>query len=112
MSFTLVRVTSQWKCIDGTIPTGTVTFSLSCDISDGVSLFYTLDSCVRTLDGEGCCPPISIPANDDPTTRPSGSYYIVTEDINGNTRTYFVVVPHTAPGGTISLAALAPYVPE
>lgn len=76
-----------------------------------MSLFYTLDSCTRTLDGEGWCSSILIPANDDPTTVPSGSYYIITEDIDGNTRTYFVVIPHTAPGGTISLAALTPYIP-
>lgn len=48
-------------------------------------------------------------ANDDTTTQPTGSTWVVTENITGSpSRTYDVVIPHAAPGGTIDLSQLSP----
>ena len=110
MAFTLVTVTGKWERIDGTVPVGTVMFQLSYEISDGVSVFSTIIPVVTTLDNTGSIS-IRIPANDDPDTLPIGTHYIIIENIDGNPRTYFVIIPHTALGGTISLAAIVPYVP-
>ena len=110
MALTRIIVTGAWENLRGAIATGTVTFQLSCGISDGASLFYTMDPVVETLDEFGAIS-IRIPANDDPNTLPIGSHYIVTEKINGFVHTYFVIIPHTAYGGTVSLAFLAQPLP-
>jgi hypothetical protein len=54
---------------------------------------------------------VSLAANTDPATGPSGSYYTVREDIVGQpARSYRVVVPHNL-GPIVDLAALAAIYP-
>src|ERR1035437_250085 len=107
---TFITVTGEWASLRGVVATGTVTFQLSCGISDRASRFYTIDPVVEPLDEFGAIS-IRIPANDDPNTLPIGSHYIITEKINGTVHTYFVIIPHTAYGGTVSLAFLAQPLP-
>lgn len=108
MAFTPITVTIS--DISGSPPTpavGFVTFTLTEPINDGTTEILPAElRCVLDSNGEGS---IVLAANDDGTTSPVGSQYAVVEAIEGApTRYYRVTVPSAAPGGTISLAALAP----
>jgi hypothetical protein len=103
---------------DGLTPSaGTVSFQLSALLQDSTDKEFVdaiTTPLLATLNGSGQISigetvGIVLIANDDDTTQPTGSTWIVTERITGApSRTYDVIIPHTAAGGTIDLAQLSP----
>lgn len=54
-------------------------------------------------------PPLVLIANDDPTTIPADTYYLVTEDlVAGGEDPWQLVVHHNAPGGVENIATQRP----
>ena len=82
MSFTQRQVVATYLLLDQTPATGTVTAQLSVDMSDGVST-VPVREIVAVLDGSGTAT-WSLPANDDSTTQPVGTYYTFIEKIDGS----------------------------
>lgn len=107
MAFTDVTVTGTYHTEAGAPASGTVTFTLSEPITNsGVTVAAV--PVEATLDASGGLSQV-LPANDDTDTAPAGSTYVVIEDITGApTRTYTIVVPSAATGGTVTLAELMP----
>lgn len=112
MPFTTVTVTAQYGASEPTPESGKVTFTRSEVINDPTTgLIVAPVPVVAELDATGS---IAVPllANNDPTTTPIGSTYEVLEQIDGAPeRSYTIVVPYTAPGGTVSLVALGAAIP-
>ena len=107
MSFTPITVTFTFLNSDNSPAKGTVSFRLTNPITDRTDVIVG-DLQLVTLDANGYGS-ITLPANDDSTTFPVGTGYIVTEKIqNASPRTYNVILNHTQPGGTIDLSNLAP----
>jgi hypothetical protein len=107
VSFTPITVTFTFLNSDNSPANGTVSFRLTNPITDRTDVIVG-DLQLVTLDANGYGS-ITLPANDDSTTFPVGTGYIVTEKIqNASPRTYNVILNHTQPGGTIDLSNLAP----
>lgn len=104
MAFTLITVTCTYRTADGNAASGTVKFTPSNPMVNGV---MTVASPIQmALDRLGKLS-ITVAANDDPATTPTGSYYTVTEALSGQTpRTYNVIIPYAASGGTVDLSTL------
>lgn len=103
MAFTTVTVTRDYDLADGTDPTGTVTFTPTTPMINGVTVVAA--PVVARLDVDGLLS-IELAANTDPGTLPSDdSYYLVQEVIGGASRSYYVQIPHDA-GSTIDLSTL------
>jgi hypothetical protein len=61
---------------------------------------------LSTLTGN---PPLQLVANDDPTTEPVGTSYLVTEQLAaGNLDPWNLTVPYLAPGGVVNLGLHRP----
>ena len=101
---------------DGTSAVGGFTFTLSSPLVDSstnesvvpVPLTATVISnqLISTAAGN---PPLVLLATDDPTTVPTGAYYLVKEDLSaGSLPPWKLYVPHTAPGGVLNLASQRP----
>src|ERR1039458_8069610 len=106
MSFTSRTVVATYLRNDLSPCSGTVTASLSCDISDGVRDVPTT-SIIATLDGSGSVSWVLL-ANDDPTTQPVGSYYEFKEQIVGSSLNVRRAVIPSAGSGNVQLLEIAP----
>jgi hypothetical protein len=113
MGFTSITVTHQFKNLDGTAASGVVIFKLSSRITN-TGLSYSSEIPVHsTLDSSGNLSQV-LPANNDPTTTPANSNYLVTFMLNGASGQmesgdeYSITVPYNAPGGTVDLGTLLP----
>ena len=107
MSFTWIEVTFTYRNTDDSPAAGTLTFQLTNPITDGTDI-VVMDPQLVVLDENGSGS-ILLPANDDSTTIPIGTGYVVTEKIRETSpRTYSVIIPYDADGGTVDLSSLAP----
>ena len=100
---TYVTITGQYQDITGQPGAGVVRFTpvpalrvAGSAISEGATRV--------TLDSAGA---FSVPllSNTDPAVQPAGSYYVVSEAVNGRRREYAVIVPHDE-GTTLALSSL------
>lgn len=105
MAFTLITITGDYDLANGLDPTGTVTFTPSEPMTNGVETVIAAPV-ARALNIDGILT-ILLAANTDPATDPPGTEYTVDEAISGVTRSYPVTIPHNA-GSTIDLSTLAP----
>lgn len=104
MAFTYVTVTADYDLGDGTDPSGTVTFTPTAPmVNSGV--INVAAPVTRRVDVDGHLT-VSLAANTDPGTAPSGTAYLVLEQLNGVTRSYYVTIPHDQ-GSTVDLSGLA-----
>lgn len=107
MSFTPTTVTFSYTGTGGGPAAGTVSFQLTYPITDGSDIIVN-DLQLVTLDATGSGS-IVLPANDDTTTLPTGTGYVVTEKIQDTSpRTYTVILNKALPGHTVDLSTLAP----
>lgn len=102
MAFTTVTLTRDYDLADGTDPTGTVTFTPTTPMVNGVTVVAA--PVVARLDVDGILT-IELAANNDPATLPTGSYYLVQEAVGGASRSYYVQIPYNL-GASIDLATL------
>ena len=102
MSFTTVTITRDYDLADGTDPDGTVTFTPTSVMVNGVTVVAA--PVVGRLDVDGVLS-IQLAANTDPATIPTGTYYLVREVIGGVSRSYYVQIRHDV-GASIDLATL------
>jgi hypothetical protein len=103
VAFTQVTVTRDYDLATGEAPSGTVYFTPSTWLVNGVTIPPVRVAAALDVAGQIS---VTLFANTDPATDPAGSYYTVLEVILGQpTRTYRVAVPHDA-GSTIDLATL------
>lgn len=109
MAFTTVAVTETFNpdAPGGATPTGSVTFTLSERIHDGSGHEVEPEPIVVPLTSGAIS--ASLYANDDTTTVPSGSFYTVEFFLAGvaSRAPIEIIVPHTAPSGTCTLASLS-----
>lgn len=104
MAFTEITVSFKYQNMDLSAAAGSVSFSRTTEITDGTTILPVVPIMV-TLDGTGSGS-VVLAANDDSTTTPTGSGYMVTERIVGApVRTYKITLTHTTPGGAINLAS-------
>ena len=109
MAFTTVTVTRDYDLADGTDPAGTVTFTPTTPMINGVTVVAA--PVTARLDVDGILS-IQLAANTDPATLPSAdSYYLVQEVVGGASRSYYVQIPHNL-GSPLDLAALAAAYPS
>lgn len=111
MSFTLVTLSGTFLVSDDLSPArGVVTFRLSHPMQDtGNNQIVSADRRSVRLDATGSFS-ISLPANDDPTTQPTGVTYEVEELVEDSPRrSYAITLLRTQP--SVNLADLAPAVP-
>jgi hypothetical protein len=104
VAFTTVTITRDYDLADGTDPTGTVTFTPTTPMVNGVTVVAA--AVVARLDVDGLLG-IDLAANTDPATVPAGSYYLVHEVISEVSRSYYVQIRHDI-GSTVDLATLEP----
>jgi hypothetical protein len=103
VAFTTVTVTRDYDLADGTDPTGTVTFTPTAPMINGVTVVAAAVTERLNVDGRLT---IELAANTDPDTLPSpDGYYLVKEVIAGATRSYYVQIPHDQ-GSDIDLSTL------
>jgi hypothetical protein len=114
MAFTPITLVGTYLEASGAPASGTVQFELSQAMEDstddkivGIEVF----TCVMSSTGK-----ISqvLYANDDSTTVPVGTSYLVTETFEPShvVRQYSISVPHTAPGGVLDLSTVVPVMPD
>lgn len=110
MAFTIIQVTGTFRNPDGTPAAGMVRFTLSSPMYDtSTNEIATVASKSIVWGGAGASFTTPLYANNDPTTTPTGVTYLVEESPTyGKTRTYQVVIPYNAAGGTVDLADLIP----
>jgi hypothetical protein len=103
-SFTEVVVTGSYTTENGQPAQGTLTFTLSQPMANGMTVPPSPITVTLREDGSFT---VNLLANDDAATVPQGVRYGVTEQINGaQPRDYFVVVSHdTSP---VDIATLMP----
>ena len=106
MSFTSITVTGKYVKANTVAASGTVQFALASVMVQPTE-FVAISPITVTLDGTGSFS-VALIANDDTSTTSDIPGYYVIETVGGATRTYRVLVPSAAPGGTINLAALSP----
>lgn len=107
MAFTSVTVTKSWENPDGTIPVGTVTFTLSAEITDSsTGKSVPAEPIVAALAG-GVLKQTLL-ANNDTTTVPTGTIYAVSEVVDGLTNTYNISIPFTATSPVVLLTLVVP----
>jgi hypothetical protein len=106
MPFTPITVTKSWENPDGSEATGSVTFTLSSQMTDtSTGESVAVETITATLAAGSISQ--TLLANDDETTIPPGTTYTVVETIDGGaTLTYPITVPSAAAGGTATLASL------
>lgn len=102
-----VRVTARYLLRDGSVPTGTVTFSSQQILRADGAIVMPVDI-VAQLDGNGAID-LQLPATNDPDISPAGWAYTVQERIDGCAGRRFAMAVDAA-GGDIDLATVAPVV--
>lgn len=103
MAFTYVTITADYDTADGLDPSGTVTFTATAAMVNG-GVVNIAAPVSRKVDVDGVLA-ISLAANTDPGTTPTGSKYTVTEQLNSIERTYTIQVPHNL-GSSLALSSL------
>src|SRR6185369_15475302 len=111
-SLAAITVTGSYVNSDGTPATGVIIFRNKytlTSLSSGV--FVQLDDIEVELDGTGSFS-VAVPASNDPDWFPSPAVWNVVERTTSRSysRTYNVLIPYNAPGGTVALASLSPVV--
>jgi hypothetical protein len=127
VSFTMVNIVHTFARLDGTLPSGTISFRLSATMTNqGVS--YTAEVPLEASIGPSGALSCFLPANDDgclvtsPSggyqTTPSGTYYVVTflfadvdgVQISGDVQSITITSAAPLVGGipTLDLGALMP----
>ena len=109
MAFTSITVTGTYKTPTGANATGTVTFALTHDMEDTADkITVSQGSIVAGLTSGALSQ--ALYANNDSTTTPTGTQYLVTENVAGvtNPAPYLVTIDHAAVGGTVDISALRP----
>jgi hypothetical protein len=111
-SLSAITVTGSYVNSDGTPATGVVIFRNKytlTSVSSGV--FVQLDDIEVELDATGAFT-VAVPASNDPDWFPSPAVWNVIERTTSRSysRSYNVLIPYNAPGGTVALASLAPVV--
>lgn len=91
----------------GSVPTGEVTFMLSERVHDAAGNEVEPELIVASLSSGAIS--VELYANDDTVANPQGSFYTVNFNIVGapSPPPRQIVVPHTAPSGTCTLASLS-----
>lgn len=104
MAFTTVTITRDYDLATGASPSGRVVFTPS-DWLVNSGVVVAAPGIATPLDPDGKIS-VSLVANTDPATAPTGSYYTVREEILGQPRrSYRVRIPHDA-GSAIDLSTL------
>src|SRR5690242_11438888 len=104
--FTPILVTQPYTYADGTPAAGQVDFLLTAPLRNSVTGARVPVAPITAPLVAGALAVI-LWANTDATTIPTDSAYRVIERLSGqDTRHYTVVVPATAPGGTVVLGTL------
>lgn len=108
MAFTTRTVTHQFNNADGTAASGTIVFTLTGRMTNGSISMMPSSKVTATLNGSGQLS-VSLEANDDAATTPTGVLWQVTIEVAGSARTeqYFVNVP-SAGSGNVDLMSLVP----
>jgi hypothetical protein len=102
-----VTITHAYTGLDGSASSGSVSFTLSGPLRNGGVTLPGGQPLVVTLTNGALS--VSLPANDDSGSIPSGTSYSVTERIVGASETeYPITVPSASNGLTIDLASLLP----
>lgn len=105
MAFTSRTVTATYLKPDSSAEVGTVSLELNESITDGTSAIPCIPA-TETLDANGTAT-WTVVANDDSTTVPAGSYYLVVERLEGATvHTWTAVIPHVGAPATFDLLTL------
>ena len=108
MAFTLVKVTHRFLNPDNSPASGVVIFRLSARITNSGVTYAEQVPVHATLTATGDLSQ-TLPANNDPTTTPKNSSYLVTFLLNGYSGDEVnVVVPYTAKTHAINLGTLLP----
>ena len=110
MAATQITVTHTFKNPDGSPASGVIAFKLSQRISNGGVTYAEQVPIHATLNATGRLSQ-AMPANNDPTTTPIGSNYIVTFFLNSaglSGDSVAIIVPYNAQGGTVTLGTLLP----
>jgi hypothetical protein len=108
MAATLITVTHQFTNPDQSPGSGIIAFRLSARITNGGQSYAPQVPIHASLDGSGLLSQL-VPANNDPATNPTDSFYVVTFFLNGDSGDeQEITVPYNAPGGTIDLGILLP----
>jgi hypothetical protein len=106
VAFTFITVTRTYKPPAGHAAQGYVRFIPSSPMINGTTTISAPEQ--ATLSKTGAIS-ISLAANNDPSTTPTGTTYRVTENLSGQaSRSYDVIIPYNAAGGTVDLSTLAP----
>jgi hypothetical protein len=108
MTFTLVPITGTYRNEDGSIPRGSVSFTRSKTLQDSSTDRTASNSTLTARLDEAGHIAVSLIANDDPTSQPTGTTYLVVESIGTSKRRYRITVPHAS--GGLDLADVAPVV--
>lgn len=104
MALTQIIVTATYKNSDGSPAAGVVTFTPSASlIQAGVGIVTVAPKSVFILFGSMS---VTLYADDDTGTTPTDQGYTVVENFGPEPVEYSIVIPHTAPGGTIDLSTL------
>lgn len=102
MAFTTVTVVSNYDLADGTDPTGTVSFTPTEPMVNGITVLAAKVTERLNIDG---LLTVHLAANTDPGTLPANTSYLVEEAVGGATRSSYVQIPHDQ-GSTIELSGL------
>jgi hypothetical protein len=104
VSFTPIRVTGSYKVPTGAGAVGTIHFALPVALVQPGTV-VPAGSVDVAPDATGAFSIILL-ANDDPSTVPAGTAYLVTESLGPVPRTYSIVVPRASASGTVDISTL------
>lgn len=105
MAFTQITVTASYETAENDPAAGTVEFLPTAPMVNAGTTVIAAP--VAAVLGVGGGISLALAANNDAGTTPPGVGYRVSEFIDGQTaRRYTVVIPATAPSGTVDLATL------
>jgi hypothetical protein len=110
MAATQIILTGSFTNPDGSIPHGTVTATLSSQITNSDETIsptpiigYIVSGLLKNVQGTA----FTLAANNDSSTLPTGTFYYFTVQTVGAPATGFsAVIPYNAPGGTIDISTL------
>lgn len=104
-----VTITDTYVSIDGTLPSGKITFKLDTSWMRTPETNIVIDKTLEAPVTNGTFS-IVVPVNDDPDAIPETRWQ-VTEDINGVKRTTTVLIPEALKNTTVLLRSLVPVGP-
>lgn len=110
MSFTVRTITHTYLNADSTPASGKVTFDLSGTMSNGGTTIVPSEV-VASLDVTGAIS-VSLAANDDTATLPTGVQWLATVRILGSTPVETAITVPSAGSGPVDLVSLYPTTPQ